>query len=72
MVGLRFGNRTTAKYGKSPGAGAESMPLHIVHSIALYNPDPTPIRLLRLFAIKSAVGWGVSVWQLDVFGYEIS
>ena len=26
------------------------------------------LRYLRLYILKPAVGWGVSLWQLDVFG----
>jgi hypothetical protein len=45
------------------------MPLHIIHTIELFNQEAEiPVRLLRLYAKKSAVGWGVSVWQLDVYG----
>ena len=57
------------------------MPLHIIHTmnftaavsqkketIDTHQQVPFLLRYLRLFIIKPAVGWGVSVWQLDVFG----
>ena len=59
------------------------MPLHIIHTMNFtavsskdmngvpHQEDQYLLRYLRLFIKKPAVGWGVSVWQLDVFGSKV-
>lgn len=61
------GLRSVSKSGRSPGVTTE-LPLHIVHTI---HPITVryPIRYLRLHILKSATGWGVSLWQFDVYGF---
>ena len=64
-----LGFRTTTTSGQSPGV-KRKMPLHVVHSIDMYLED-TVVRYLRLYVRRSVVGWGVSIWQLDVYGNEV-
>jgi hypothetical protein len=59
--------RKTIKSGQSPGVKYE-MPLHIKHIINFNNIDNNPFRYLRLFIVKPANFWGVSLWQFDVYG----
>lgn len=60
--------RTEEKTGQSPGV-KETMPLHVVHTIHSVSNGHRPVRYLRLHILKSATGWGVSLWQFDVLGY---
>jgi hypothetical protein len=62
------------KSGKSPGV-KEPMPLHVVHTIELAANDNNniyhrPFKFLRLHILKSKTGWGVSLWQFDVYGFR--
>lgn len=69
-------HRSVAKSGQSPGVKFP-MPLHIVHTLDLYDccyayqraRTTQSYRYLRVFIIKPAkYGWGVSLWQVDVYG----
>ena len=70
---------SVTKSGRSPGV-KEPMPLHVVHEIQLNgngkndninNPNRhRPFRFLRLHILKSKTGWGVSLWQFDVYGFR--
>lgn len=58
--------RSSEELGTSPGVKKKT-PLHIVHTVTM--PDEVPsFRYLRVYIRKSAMGWGVSLWELDVFG----
>jgi len=68
--------RSVTESGRSPGV-KEFRPLHVVHEIRLsastnqkiQQLQHKPIRFLRLSILKSVTGWGVSLWQLDVYGF---
>lgn len=62
--------RVTSTAGQSPGVPkGVVMPLHVVHDIELdEDAQAVPFRFMRLFVEKPAIGWGVSLWQFDVFG----
>jgi hypothetical protein len=75
-------HRTVEEYGQSPGV-KQKLPLHIVHTIewtpkldekeALTSTQGDDhnchkVKYLRVFIRKPARGWGVSLWQVDVFG----
>jgi len=72
-------HRTVEEYGQSPGV-KQKLPLHIVHTIEwtpkLDEKEATQgnehichkMKYLRVFIRKPARGWGVSLWQVDVFG----
>jgi hypothetical protein len=61
--------RHVAEFGKSPGVKTKT-PLHVVHTIDELNHN-WPIKYLRIGILKSEMGWGVSLWQVDVYGqYE--
>jgi hypothetical protein len=60
--------RSETKSGQSPGVKAK-MPLHVVHTIhPISDTAKKPVRYVRLHILKSVTGWGVSLWQFDVFG----
>jgi hypothetical protein len=66
--------RSVTESGRSPGV-KEPRPLHVVHDIRLQpkNKDGHDVshkafRFLRLHILKSVTGWGVSLWQFDVYG----
>jgi hypothetical protein len=59
--------RSEEKSGRSPGVKME-MPLHIIHTIHPIS-NKKPVRYLRLYILRSATGWGVSLWQFDVLGF---
>ena len=72
-------HRTVEEYGQSPGV-KQKLPLHIIHTIK-WTPkekeastrgndyhDCHKIKYLRVFIRQPARGWGVSLWQVDVFG----
>jgi hypothetical protein len=77
--------RSVTESGKSPGVD-EPRPLHVVHEIQLLSggsannnntntnnnkaPKHKPFRFLRLHILKSVTGWGVSLWQFDVYGFR--
>ena len=56
--------------GQSPGVNFK-LPLHIVHSINLMHSKDVCFRYLQIYIEKPAAGWGVSIWQADVYGNEI-
>ncbi|KAL3945494.1 MAG: hypothetical protein SGBAC_000393 [Bacillariaceae sp.] len=58
--------RTTETSGQSPGVKTKT-PLHIIHTIDGFT-EKKPIRYLRVFVDRSKMGWGVSLWQFDVYG----
>eukprot|EP00935_MAST-01C_sp_MAST-1C-sp1_P001553 g1553.t1 len=58
--------RTKTESGQSPGVNFK-LPLHRVHEVKLAG-DPQPLRFMRVFIVKPAAGWGVSLWQVDVYG----
>jgi hypothetical protein len=58
--------RTSEESGQSPGVKSKT-PLHIVHTIRILEPM-LAFTYLRVYIRKSAMGWGVSLWQLDVYG----
>ena len=31
-----------------------------------------PFRFLRVLVLRPAMGWGVSLWQLDLIGFEVT
>ncbi|KAL9185883.1 hypothetical protein ACHAXT_003660 [Thalassiosira profunda] len=76
-----FPQRTVEEYGQSPGV-KQKMPLHVVHTIDWSDHrkdaadrtskggsgDCHALRYLRVFIRKPARGWGVSLWEVDVFG----
>jgi len=65
-------NRSVSESGQSPGVD-EIRPLHIIHDISLGKSNEArkkPMRYLRLHILKSATGWGVSLWQFDVYGFS--
>jgi len=65
-------NRSVSESGQSPGVD-DIRPLHIIHDITLGESNEAknkPIRYIRLHILKSATGWGVSLWQFDVYGFS--
>jgi len=62
------------QYGQSPGV-KKPTPLHVVHNISMDSggdlPDDKVVetRSLRIWIAKSAMGWGVSLWQIQIYGY---
>jgi hypothetical protein len=55
--------------GQSPGVKTKT-PLHVVHTILVDNKRP--LRYLRIYIMQPAVGWGVSMWQVDLYGLQLS
>lgn len=65
--------RTSHEYGQSPGV-KEKMPLHVVHKINLSpvgKENNKPYTRVRLYVLRPARGWGVSLWQFDIYGHEV-
>ena len=67
---------TNEEYGQSPGV-KEKLPLHIIHTIDWSgggaisdesNERCHYLKYVRIFIRKSARGWGVSLWQVDLYG----
>ena len=58
--------RQVEEHGQSPGVKKKT-PLHVVHTINEMNHN-WPIKYLRIGILNSAMGWGVSLWQVDVYG----
>jgi hypothetical protein len=73
----QYPHRQVEEYGQSPGV-KQKLPLHIIHTIfweedVLQIDDKSKCRTmrnLRIFIRKPARGWGVSLWQVDVYGFE--
>ena len=67
-----------ATSGRSPGVRDRAVPLHYVHTIdlpvrpAVAAAAAADFRYLRLYIVRPAVGWGVSVWQLDVYAEDLA
>ena len=74
-----YPRRSVEEYGQSPGV-KQKLPLHIIHTIEWtvdYDSDKANadkkqkchmLKYLRIFIRKPGRGWGVSLWQVDVFG----
>lgn len=61
-------SRSVEEVGQSPGVKMKT-PLHVVHKLYPLQTRK-PLRYLRLYILTSAMGWGVSLWQFDVFGFH--
>ena len=69
---------TTTEWGQSPGVTFPT-PLHILHDITLDAPMAPSAQLnrktisskMRLVIHTSATGWGVSLWQVQVYGHYV-
>ena len=71
----------TTTSGKSPGV-KKDMPLHYVHNVTLkerpspealndgIHEEPKPIDAVRILIRSSDHGWGVSLWQIDTYGWK--
>lgn len=71
----------TTTSGKSPGVKQE-MPLHYVHNVTLEErPSPEAARVdireepklvdaIKIVIRSSDHGWGVSLWQVDIYGWK--
>ena len=57
----------TTTSGKSPGVKKE-MPLHYIHNATLSQPKL--IDAIRIVIRSSDHGWGVSLWQVDIYGWK--
>eukprot|EP00521_Asterionellopsis_glacialis_P017641 CAMPEP_0195297914 /NCGR_PEP_ID=MMETSP0707-20130614/22367_1 /TAXON_ID=33640 /ORGANISM="Asterionellopsis glacialis, Strain CCMP134" /LENGTH=227 /DNA_ID=CAMNT_0040359841 /DNA_START=141 /DNA_END=824 /DNA_ORIENTATION=- len=64
------------KYGQSPGVNTKT-PLHIVHTVETssltrenQNDNDNSLQVLRIFIRRGAMGWGVSLWHIDVYGVD--
>lgn len=55
------------EFGQSPGVTSKT-PLHIVHNITSFE-QVDPFTRLRVWIRSSVHGWGVSLWQVDVYGW---
>jgi hypothetical protein len=62
--------RTSVESGQSHGVTSKT-PLHIVHNVAVFD-HAVPFKYLRIYIRKSAMGWGVSLWQVDVYGTSMT
>lgn len=58
----------TTTSGKSPGVKKE-MPLHYIHNATL-RQEPKLIDAIRIVIRSSDHGWGVSLWQVDIYGWK--
>jgi hypothetical protein len=70
-------NRTTtggtvvvSQWGQSPGVTTPT-PLHVLHNITLFDDPATAASQWRVLIYTSAMGWGVSLWQVKVYGYYL-
>ena len=61
-------NFTSSHFGQSPGV-KKKLPLHIVHNISLI-PRELGVVAVRVLIRSSDMGWGVSLWQVDVYGWR--
>jgi len=74
-----YPHRSVEEHGQSPGV-KQKLPLHIIHTIDWSSEQVVEdkskegvkncriLRYLRVFVRKPARGWGVSLWEVDVFG----
>jgi hypothetical protein len=59
--------RSVLETGQSPGVKTKT-PLHVIHSITPLIKE-RPFRFLKVFIHRPGKnGWGVSLWQVDVYG----
>ena len=58
----------TTTSGKSPGV-KKKMPLHYIHNATL-RQEPKLIDAIRIVIRSSDHGWGVSLWQVDIYGWK--
>ncbi|KAL7482234.1 hypothetical protein ACHAW6_007920 [Cyclotella cf. meneghiniana] len=81
-IGYQYTRKTVKEYGQSPGV-KQKLPLHIIHtiewgtSVGISKVEISKVdnkchlmRYLRIFIRKPARGWGVSLWQVDVYGFD--
>ena len=74
------GRRVSRNDGTSPGVPGGKVPLHVIHTVQLLEEgqksrvgDTTmPFQYLRVLILKPAMGWGVSLWQLDLVGFDVT
>lgn len=63
------------KEGQSPGVKDPKVPLHVIHPFKFKNttdaPQPPRLQYLKLTIRSSAMGWGVSLWRIQVFGWPV-
>eukprot|EP00929_Paragymnodinium_shiwhaense_P013368 TRINITY_DN121229_c0_g1_i1.p1 TRINITY_DN121229_c0_g1~~TRINITY_DN121229_c0_g1_i1.p1 ORF type:complete len:248 (+),score=35.24 TRINITY_DN121229_c0_g1_i1:84-827(+) len=59
--------RSVVQTGQSPGVKFK-MPLHVIHTIDLPTTQIT-FKYLRLYIARPGHGWGVSLWQFNVWGW---
>lgn len=57
-----------SRHGQSPGV-KQKLPLHIVHNVTLSRNFHQPVKDIRILIRSSDHGWGVSLWQVDVYGW---
>ena len=62
------GTYSSREFGQSPGVTTKT-PLHIIHNITSVDAI-LPVTRLRIWIRSSAHGWGVSLWQVDVYGWH--
>ena len=72
----------TTTSGKSPGV-KKDMPLHYVHNVTLkeqlspeaitdgIHGEPKLVDVIRILIRSSDHGWGVSLWQIDIYGLKV-
>jgi hypothetical protein len=71
-IGVRFDShhdsdrRTSEESGHSLGVQSKT-PLHIVHAVIILEHVVT-LTYRRVYMRRSVMGWGVSLWQFDVYG----
>jgi len=58
--------RTKLEAGQSPGVKSK-IPLHVIHAIEILR-ESKKLRQFRILIRTSAMGWGVSLWQIKIFG----
>jgi hypothetical protein len=59
---------TVKESGQSPGVDTKT-PLHVVHSIGPLRSDKWT-RSVRIWIRRSVTGWGVSLYQIQLYGHE--
>jgi hypothetical protein len=57
---------TVSETGQSPGVKTKT-PLHVVHTISIKD-NTKNLRQFRIWIRSSAMGWGVSLWQVQLYG----
>jgi F5/8 type C domain len=58
--------RKTSEAGQSPGVKTKT-PLHIIHSIEIIK-ESKQIQQIKIWIRSSTMGWGVSLWEVKVWG----